>query len=179
MQNIGLVSGVVQLLMSLIIGLLVAIVAFRAFTRMHREIDEMSALRENNVAMAIILASMVIGTGLVVVQALEPVVSTMQTTLYNGITFMTGLAFLGLTFGFLLLALFIAIVGIGLATKVFLWLTDEIDELDEVKKNNVAVAITLASVILLMSMFLAQGSQTFLSSLVPYPAIESIQVMGQ
>tara|TARA_B100001250_G_scaffold391942_2_gene393307 strand:- start:21 stop:560 length:540 start_codon:yes stop_codon:yes gene_type:complete len=179
MQNIGLVSGAVQLIVSLVLGLVVAIVAFRSFTRMHRELDEMEALRENNVAMAIVLASMVIGTGLVVVQALGPAVSTMQTTLYNGITFLTGLAFVGMTLGFLLLAMFIAIVGIGVATKVFLWLTDEIDEMAEVKKNNIAVAITLASVIILMSMFLAQGSQTFLTSLVPYPAIESIQVMGK
>lgn len=178
MQNIGLVSGVVQLLVSLLLGLVVAIVSFRSFTRMHRELDEMSALRENNVSMAIVLASMVIGTGMVVVQALAPLVSTLQTTLINGVTFMTGLAFVGLGFGFLLLAMFIAIAGIGVATKVFLWLTDEIDEMAEVKNNNIAVAITLASVIILMSMFLAQGSQTFLAALVPYPAIESIQVMG-
>ena len=179
MQNIGLVSGVVQLVVSLLLGLLVAIISFRSFTRMHKEIDEMEALRENNVSMAVVLASMVIGTGMVVVQALEPVISVMQTTLYNGLTLWTALASLGMTVGFLLVVLFIAIVGIGIATKVFLWLTDEIDELAEIKRNNMAVAITLAAVIILMSMFLAHGSQTFLSSLVPYPAIESIQVMGK
>ncbi len=179
MQNIGLVSGAVQLVVSLGLGLLVAIISFKSFTRMHKEIDEMQALRENNVSMAVVLASMVLGTGLVVVQALEPVVSVMQTTLYDGITFSSGLAFLGLTFGFLLLVLFIAIIGITLATRVFLWLTTEIDELAEISRNNLAVAITLGAVIILMSMFLAHGSQTFLSALVPYPAIESIQVMGR
>ena len=160
MQNIGLVSGVVQLVVSLGLGLLVAIISFKSFTRMHKEIDEMQALRENNVSMAVVLASMVLGTGLVVVQALEPVVSVMQTTLYDGITFSSGLAFLGLTLGSLLLVLFIAIVGITLATRVFLWLTTEIDELAEISRNNLAVAITLGAVIILMSMFLAHGSQT-------------------
>ncbi|NRA97736.1 MAG: DUF350 domain-containing protein [Planctomycetes bacterium] len=179
MQNIGLISGAVQLIVSLLAGLSVAYVSFRAFRWLHRDLDPVKALKDHNVAMAIVLASMVVGTGLVVLQALEPVVSTLQTTLYDGVTFWSGLAFLGLALGHLALVLFIAIVGITFATSVFTRLTPNIREFDEIKDKNVAVAITLAAVILLMSMFLAHGSQIFLSSLVPYPAMEPIQIMGE
>jgi len=179
MQNIGMISGAVQLIVSLLAGLGVAVVSFWAFRRLHPDLDQIKALKGGNVAVSIVLASMLVGTGLVVVQALEPVVSTLQTTLYDGVTFWSGLSFLGLTLGHLVLVLFIAIMGIYMATRVFVWLTPKVDEFAEIKDDNIAVAITLAAVIILVSMFLAHGSQMFLSSLVPYPAIESIQIMGE
>ena len=60
--------------------------------------------------------------------------------------------------------------GITVATKLFLRMTTELDELAEVMKNNVAVAITLAAVIIVMSLFLSHGTRTLLNAMVPYQA---------
>ena len=179
LKNIGLISGVVELLVSIVLGVLVAFIAFRTFRRTHQELSCEQSLKDNNVAMAVVLGSMIVGTGLVAAQALNPVISTLQTTLYAGLTVKSGFSFLGLTLVYLALALFLAIGGITVSTKLFLWMTAEIDELAEVMKNNVAVAITLAAVIVVMSLFLSHGTRTLLNAMVPYQAMGNIQVMGE
>ena len=178
MQEIGLISGVAELVLSLVLGLMVTFVSFRLFGRIYRELNEKSGLAENNVSVAIVLASMVLGTGVVVLQSLAPMVSTFQTTIYNGLTVESGLTFVGYVLGFALGALFVAILGISLATRVFLFLTHEIDEMAEIRQNNMAVAIALAAVILVISLFLGFGTKSFLLAIVPYPSITGIEVIG-
>ncbi len=38
-------------------------------------------------------------------------------------------------------------VGLGVALKIFNWLTPNIDEMEELKKGNIGVAIVLAAVV--------------------------------
>ena len=55
----------------------------------------------------------------------------------------------------------------------------EIDELAEIGRNNVAVAITVGSMIIVMGIFLSQGVQSLLSAIIPEPAFGNIQIMGR
>ena len=178
MQEIGLISGIAELVLSLVLGLLVTFVSFRFFGRAYAELNEKSGLAGNNVSVAIVLASMVLGTGIIVLQSLGPMISTFQTTIYNGLSVTTGLLFVGYVVGFAIGALLVAVLGISVATRVFLFLTHEIDEMAEIRQNNLAVAIALAAVILVISLFLGIGTKGFLMAVVPYPSIASIEVIG-
>ena len=55
LKNIGLISGVAELLVSIVLGVLVAFIAFRTFRRTHKELNCDQSLKDNNVAMAIVL----------------------------------------------------------------------------------------------------------------------------
>jgi len=122
---------------------------------------------------------MLVGSALIIRKALYPAVSSLQTTLYAGMDFGSALQMMGLTLVYVILALVLAVAGIGFSARLFLRLTHDIDEMAEIKLNNVAVAVTLGSVIVVMSLFLSHGVQSFLSALIPYPAVESIQIMGR
>jgi uncharacterized membrane protein YjfL (UPF0719 family) len=46
-------------------------------------------------------------------------------------------------------------VGLGVALKVFNWMTPGINEMEELKKGNIGVAIVLAAVVLSMAVVVA------------------------
>ncbi len=46
-------------------------------------------------------------------------------------------------------------VGLGVALKIFNWLTPNIDEMEELKKGNIGVAIVLAAVVLATAIVVA------------------------
>ncbi len=46
-------------------------------------------------------------------------------------------------------------IGLGIALKVFTWMTPGIDEMEELKKGNIGVAIVLAAVVLAMALVVA------------------------
>ncbi len=46
-------------------------------------------------------------------------------------------------------------IGLGVALKIFTLLTPKLDEMEEIRKGNIAVAIVLAAVVLAMAVVVA------------------------
>ena len=179
MQWIAVVSGAVELVLSFVLAIAVTWVSFRAFARITRHIDEMEELKKNNAAAGVLFASMLIATAVVVREALYPCMSGLRTALFHGFSWSGAGKVLALGLSFVVVATLGAVGAVSLATVTFLKLTREIDELKAVKEHNLAVAIALGAVIITMGIFLSSGMQSLLSALVPYPAIESIRVLGR
>jgi len=78
---------------------------------------------------------------------------------------------------YLVLATFLAIVGISIATRVFLALTHEIDEFKEIGAGNIAVAVTLAAAIIITGVLLADGTASLLNALIPDPVTAQMKVI--
>jgi len=178
MQWIAVVSGLVELGLSFVLGILVAYLSFRVLARMTRDVDEVAELKRDNTAVGVLLASMLVGSALIVRQALFPAVSSLKTALFHGLG-LAALAKLAALYAlYFVVVLALAVVGIGLAVRVFVRLTRDLDEMAEIRANNVAVALTVGAVIVVLALFLSQGVASLLSALVPYPALGSIEIMG-
>ncbi len=167
-----------QFVLAFVLAPCVAFGAFRAFAKLAPDLDFVQALKAGNTAAGVLLGGMLIGTALVVRQALFPSISGLQSQLVGGVTFMAALRATGLIVGYSALVFALAVIGISLATRIFLRLTDDLDEFAEIAAGNVAVAVAVASVIVVMSLFLADGAGALLSAVVPYPKIGAIEVLG-
>lgn len=172
------VSGVAELVLSLLLGLAVAYLSFRLFARWTQDLDEMAELRGNNPAAGILLAGMLLANALIVRQALAPVIATLQTSLLAGLGAGEAARLIGLSLLYLAIVFIVSVLGITLGTRAFLRLTRDLDELAEIRRHNVAVAITLAAVIVVMALFLSQGIQGLLGAILPEPSFTTIQTFG-
>jgi uncharacterized membrane protein YjfL (UPF0719 family) len=105
-------------------------------------------------------------------------VSTLQSILVAGVSFLTVLRFTGYLLGFLLLSVAAAIGSIWVALAFFLRLTHNLNEMTEIQRNNMAVAISLGVTIVAMSIFLADGVSTLLNALIPYSEFLPSEVLG-
>jgi len=178
MQNVAITAGVFQLGLSFVLGLLITFGGFKMLDLLTRDLDELEELKKNNTAVGILMGSMLLSTGLICVEALDPASSTLQSTLFAGMGPAAVLKTLARTLAYFLLVLSLAVLCVSFSARIFFWLTRNLDEMAEIKNNNVAVAITLGAVLVVMGLFLSHGVSGLLQALVPSPALETIRIMG-
>lgn len=125
--------------------------AVKLFTMLTTEIDEMSEIKNNNIAISLILATLVISMSLILSSPLKTLLdgmvsSPLQTDsgvsehIINMSIFLQGLIELGIT-------LFGSIFIFFLSFKLFSIFTKKINEIQELKNDNLAASILLSSFI--------------------------------
>lgn len=167
-----LVSGVLQLVLSLAVGIVFIYVGFKFFHNRIKAINEIEELRKNNIAVAILNASIILALVIMVKNAIEPAITVFSMTLRNpNATFVSFLQMAGIMLVQIIVAGLIAYISIYLAINLYTYLTKEIDELGEIKNNNIAVSIVLGIVIISISLLMQQGIKSILDALIPFPTI--------
>ncbi len=149
---IGLAIGLVQLIIGLILAMGSVYLGLKLLDKLTKGIDEMEELKKGNVAVGILMAA--------VIFSIATVVQSGVAGLTRVIAGRTGAAlFVALGVGIvqLIIGIVIAVVAIYIAINVLDKITVEIDEMAELKKGNVAVAILMAGVLLAVSFVIQAG----------------------
>lgn len=177
MDIILLITGIVQVFLSLLIATTLAYLASKIFRKLISGINETEELKKNNIAVAILNGSIVLALILVVKKSIESAVTIFGNTLRNpdaviSSYFQSGLIMIG----HILLGGIIAFTAIYTALLIFVKLTADLDELKEIKENNTAVGILLGIIIVSMALLLQPGVDTILNSLIPFPPVSLIDI---
>jgi len=146
-----LLVSLAQLILSIILSAIAAYLAFYLFQWFTRGLDEWEELRQGNAAVGIVLGAIVISVAIVLRPALA--VETSAWDLGSDPLFRVLLAeALQLAIGLIL-----AVVTLVLALYLFAGLTRGIDEVEELKKGNLAIAGLLAGVAIGVGLMVSQG----------------------
>lgn len=150
---VGVAAALLQLLIGLGLAMSSVYLGLRMFDRMTEGIEEMDEIKKGNVAVGIMLATVVFAIANVVQRGVLNL--TASVPLNMGV----GAMAVGLVLGVLqlLIAIAAAAFSINLAIKVLDKITTEIDEMKELKRGNVAVAIVMAGVLLAVSFVISSG----------------------
>ena len=177
MDIILLITGIVQVFLSLIIAVTLVYLASKIFRKLISGINETEELKRNNVAVAILNGSIVLALILVVKKSIESSVTIFGNTLRNPDTVFSNYLQTGLIMiGHILLGGIIAFAAIYTALQIFIRLTGDLDELKEIKESNTAVGILLGIIIVSMALLLQPGVDTILNSLIPFPPVSLIDI---
>ena len=177
MDLILLITGIVQIFLSLLIAITLVYVPSRIFRKLISGINETDELKNNNVAVAILNGSIVLALILVIKKSIDSAVTIFGNTLRNpDAVFSSYLQSALIMIGHIVLGGIIAFAAIYLALQIFLKLTDDLDELQEIKGNNTAVGVLLGMIIVSMALLLQPGVGTILNSLIPFPPISLIDI---
>lgn len=177
MDLILLITGIVQIFLSLIIAVTLVYLSSKIFRKMITGIDETEELKKNNIAVAILNGSIVLALILVVKKSIESAITIFGNVLRNPDALLSSYIQSALIMlGHILLGGIIAFTSIYAALQIFIWLTKDLDELKEIKENNTAVGILLGIIIVSMALLLQQGVDTVLNSLIPFPPVSLIDI---
>ena len=177
MDLILLITGIVQILLSLLIAVTLVYLSSKIFRKMITGINETEELKKNNVAVAILNGSIVLALILVVKKSIESAITIFGNILRNPDAVLSSYIKAALIMlGHILLGGIIAFTSIYAALQIFIWLTKDIDEMKEIKENNTAVGILLGIIIVSMALLLQQGVDTVLNSLIPFPPVSIIDI---
>jgi len=177
MDLILLITGIVQIFLSLLIAVLLVYFSSIIFRKMISGINETEELKKNNVAVAILNGSIVLALILIVKKSIESAITIFGNILRNPDAVLSSYIQSALIMlGHILLGGIIAFTSIYAALQIFIWLTKDLDELKEIKENNTAVGILLGIIIVSMALLLQQGVDTVLNSLIPFPQVSLIDI---
>jgi len=177
MDIILLITGIVQVVLSLLIAVMLIYLASKIFRKLISGINETEELKKNNVAVAVLNGSIVLALILVVKKSIESSVTIFGNTLRNpDSVFSSYFESALIMLGHIILGGIIAFTAIYIALQIFISLTKDLDELKEIKESNTAVGILLGIIIVSIALLLQPGVDTILNSLIPFPEVSLIDI---
>jgi uncharacterized membrane protein YjfL (UPF0719 family) len=157
MLLINVVVGLIQLIISIIFAVLALYIGFAVLSKINKNMDEEKEIARGNVAVGIIVAAVFVAIALVVQSGVSGLSVGINKALSVGILSVDGLLAIGVSFIQLILGIVLAVGAIYLALNVLAKLTKGVDEFEEIKKGNVAVALMMGGVIIAVAVIIQSG----------------------
>jgi uncharacterized membrane protein YjfL (UPF0719 family) len=153
----NVVVGLIQLIISIIFAVLALYIGFAVLIKINKNMDEEKELARGNVAVGIIVAAVFVAIALVVQSGVSGLSVGINKALSVGILSVDGLLAIGVAFIQLILGIVLAVGAIYLALNVLAKLTKGVDEFEEIKKGNIAVALMMGGVIIAVAVIIQSG----------------------
>ena len=144
---VNIAAAVLQFVVGLALAMGSVYIGLKMFDRLTKGVDEWKEVQKGNVAVGILMAAVIISIATVVQSGV------LQVTAHIGAEeeFADMMVGLGIGLVNLLIGLGAAIVAIFIAVKTLDRITTDIDEMSEIAKGNVCVAIIMAGVLIAVS----------------------------
>lgn len=152
---VGITIGLLKLVAGLVLSMGSIYMGLKMFDRMTPGIDEMEEIKKGNAAVGILMAAVVISIATVV----QSGVSAFGSNIVPGMSVpllavAIGISVINLAFG-----LIVAVLTIYIALKILDRITVDINETEEFKQGNVAIAVMEAGVLIAVSFVTQAGIQ--------------------
>jgi uncharacterized membrane protein YjfL (UPF0719 family) len=171
--------GIGKILFGILIGAAGVWMGARVLERLLRTGNMDAELEKGNAAEAVLAAAGLLSLGLLAKHAVTATFAAVD-FLFRGQT-VSGSALGKLAFyGFAHAALSLAVGAATLAIGIFLFsrLTRGVDEIEQIRKGNIAPAIVLGTVMVVIALVVAPGLETALDGLLPLPTLARDEVVA-
>ncbi len=126
-------------------------------------------INENNQAFGIFMASVLFSVGYLVSSVIHPLLSLFRilSAKDNDLVHLL-FSFMGYGAVYILIAYIVALLVCFLGALIYNYITP-VDEIQELKNNNLAVAFVVGSIIITLSLMAHDGVELLIESFIPYP----------
>lgn len=145
------------MIISIIFAVVALYIGFAVLSKINKNIDEEKELAKGNVAVGIIVAAVFVAIALVVQSGVSGLSVGINKAISVGLLSVDGLLAIGVSIIQLLLGIVLAVGAIYLALNILDKLTKGVDEFEEIKKGNVAVALEMGGVIIAVAVIIQSG----------------------
>ena len=170
-----IIFGLIEFVVSILISFILIFGSYRLFLVFTSRLDEEKALKSGKTSIGVILGSTLLGEAIVVKQAIYPVMAVIQIfVLGQEKSLANFLKMIGYSIGYVILAGFLALACIFFSFWLFNRMTPRIDLFEEIKKNNLAVALFMGFFIVTICFLISSGVAGLTRALIPFPEVGSI-----
>lgn len=162
------ILAIIEILSALSIGLVMLSLTYTLLKRAGRKYYD---IKHGNQAFSIFVASVLFAVGYMMSSVIQPILSSFRIlTTTTDHEFELILSFLG--YGALYIGIaYAAAISISLTGIYIYRILTPIDEFEEIKDNNIGVAIVVGVIIIVLIMMSKSGITLFIESIIPYPEI--------
>ncbi|MCX7679189.1 MAG: DUF350 domain-containing protein [Spirochaetes bacterium] len=168
--------GLIYVIVSLVFGTLTIFLFIKVFNALTRDIDDMTEMKNNNIAVALINSAIIFSVALFISESIAAAMEAFKNNIFNYIgptTMMFKIKIYIVMFIHFALSIIISFSLLWLSMKFFTFLTTTLDEFAEIKKNNQAVAIFLSAFIISIALILKPGVGKLLKGIIPLPEVQN------
>lgn len=180
-ERMELIFSIVVLLLQIcfgaIFGIISIYISLRFFDKMTGGIDEIKELKKGNVAVAIMLVALMLGIGIILSTGINQFGIIFANVFENKYSFPLFIVAMILAIVELIVVVLISVFVIYVSINVLDRLTEGINELDELKKGNVAVALEVGAVIVVISLIMV-GAVQGIEQLPMFDPLNYINLLG-
>jgi uncharacterized membrane protein YjfL (UPF0719 family) len=151
MEPVNAFVGLIQLIIAILLAVVALYIGYTTFSKITTGMDEAQELRKGNAAVGIIIAAIFFAIAIVVQSGIAGISAGIINAI-AGDWLSLAAAFIQLILGIIL-----AIVSIHLALNILDRLTKDVDEFEELRKGNIAVALMMAGVIVATAVIIQSG----------------------
>jgi len=152
--------SVVEFVVGLVISVFSIYFSLKVVNKLTKNIDEWKEIKKGNIAVGVFMAFIVLSMAVTMAPAVERI-----SLVPSSISAIKSLIYLISEVLNLIVGLIVGLISIHLSMTLFGELTEELNELKELKKGNIAVAVLLGSVVLAVSFIMSNIVNVVLSTL--------------
>ena len=182
MTLMRLLISLFELALMIVMSGVVITLIYRGILKATRDVNIEEELRKGNVALGILMATIMISIAMLLQKGLAASVNTFRLAVATPEEMAVPLWIAGLLIlGHMFLSLSLAIVTISatlrLAGKIARKISSEVPFKQLLINGNVAVGLLLSSVVLITALYVGEGVSAVTKALVPQPIIGQIRIM--
>lgn len=147
----------VQLLAALIVAVIGSYGGYRLFSRLTKGIDEAEELKKGNVAVGVLLLSVMVALGIVLQAGLSGISSGVDYALIVGLTTPMGITAIAVSLLQFIVGAVLSVLSVLFSFHVFNRLTPEVDEFSEIARGNIAIALLMSGIAILTALVVQAG----------------------
>ncbi|MBI4248246.1 MAG: hypothetical protein HY611_01995 [Elusimicrobia bacterium] len=173
-----LLFSVFEFLLSVGMAGLVVYWTYRVQIWSNKDFDEEDELKKDNLAVSILLSGNMLASGLIIQKGLKPILSLLRIYMTTPI----GQNLNQWQISFFALAQFVMVFMLAALTiyfslRMFGKLTRHMHPGQELKKGNVSIGVLLASVVLVMALYISDGISSLSRAMLPQPSIGRVEIL--
>ncbi len=161
------VAGLIAYAVSVLAAVLLVFVTYRLNTLLTSRIDEERLLLSGNRSVAIGLGSILFSQAILMRHAVFPTMVVIRDLFLRPVSWSAAAWVLGHCLAFFLIVGVLAFGSVALATWLFTKMTGALPEREQILKDNVAVAILFAFVIIGVTLIVNEGLEDLTRSIIP------------
>jgi len=161
-----IILGLIEIISALTIGIFILALTFKIVQWVGKKYY---GIGDYNLAYSIFTATIMISVGLMASSVIQPLISSFRLLDLQHNNFMLALRFLGTGAIYITIAYGVAIL-IGLVSTFLYSKLTPINEFEEIRENNVGVALMISSIIVTLTLLTKSGVELLIEAIIPYPA---------
>lgn len=170
------VAGVIAYLVSIFASVLLTFLTYRLNTILTSKLDEEKYLLSGNRSIAISLGTVVLSQAILLRHAVFPTMAVIRDLFLRPFSGQAAFWVIAHCILFFLIIAILSFGSVALAGWLFSKMTRKIPEHEEIEKDNIAVAIFFAFVVLAITLIVNEGLEDLSRSLIPYSKTGVIQI---
>ena len=165
----SLVAGLIAYAVSVVAAVLLVFGTYRANTLLTSRIDEERLLLGGHRSVALALGAIVLSQAVLLRHAVFPVMAVVRDLFVRPVSLSATAWVLGHCVLFFVIISSLSFGSVALAGWLFTKMTRSIPEREEILRDNLAIAILFACVMLAVTLIVNEGLEDLSRSIVPYP----------